>query len=116
MPRLQHTVTFRLNHPTGSAAETAFLRDAHTALTSIPGVEDFRIHAQVGSKSDLTFQFSMFFADEGAYTAYDTHPTHVAFVAERWVPEVAEFQEFDYVAMVDMTNLPESNPQGAGRR
>lgn len=99
MPRLQHTVTFRLIHPSGSAAEKTFLSDARTALTSIPGVEDFRIHAQVSAKSDLAFQFSMVFADAAAYAAYDQHPTHAAFVAERWVPEVAAFQEFDYVAV-----------------
>ncbi|MFB7249480.1 Dabb family protein [Microbacterium sp. NPDC056234] len=99
MSRIQHTVTFRLNHPSGSAAETTFLGDARATLTAIPGVEDFRVHAQVSPKSDLAFQFSMFFADESAYAAYDQHPTHVAFVAERWVPEVAAFQEFDYVVV-----------------
>ena len=99
MPRIQHTVTFRLVHPAGSPAEAGFLSDARTTLSSIPGVEDYRIHAQVSPKSDLTFQFSKVFADEGAYAAYDQHPAHVAFVAERWVPEVAAFQEFDYVAV-----------------
>ena len=97
MPRIQHTVTFRLIHPAGSPAEETFLNDARTTLTSIPGVEDFRIHAQVSPKSDLTFQFSMHFVDEATYTAYDEHPAHVAFVADRWVREVAAFQEFDYV-------------------
>ncbi|WP_460797904.1 Dabb family protein [Microbacterium sp. GXF0217] len=99
MPRLQHTVTFRLIHPGGSAAEQTFLSDAHRTLTAIPGVEDFRIHRQVSAKSDLTFQFSMHFADETAFAAYDQHPSHVAFVADRWVAEVAAFQEFDYIAV-----------------
>lgn len=99
MSRIQHTVNFRLAHPAGSAEEQRFLGDARAALTSIPGVEDFRISAQVSAKSDLAFQFSMEFADQAAYTAYDQHPTHVAFVSERWVPEVAAFQEYDYVAV-----------------
>lgn len=99
MTRIQHTVNFRLVHPAGSAEEQHFLDDARTALTSIPGVEEFRISAQVSAKSDLAFQFSMAFADQAAYTAYDQHPTHVSFVADRWVPEVEAFQEYDYVVI-----------------
>ncbi|GAB3597481.1 Dabb family protein [Microbacterium tumbae] len=97
MTRIQHTVNFRLIHPKGSDGESAFLADARHILTSIPGVEDFRVNAQVSAKSDLAFQFAMGFADQGAYDAYDGHPLHVAFVAERWVPEVAAFQEYDYI-------------------
>jgi hypothetical protein len=94
---IQHTVVFRLSHAEGSAEEQAFLADARAALTSIPGVDDFQVNRQVSPKSDLGHQFSMVFADEAAYQAYNDHPTHVAFVAERWVPEVAEFQEYDFV-------------------
>jgi len=94
---LQHTVVFRLVHAAESPEEAAFLADGRAALTSIPGVEDFRVNRQVSPKSGLRHQFSMVFADEAAYRAYNDHPTHVAFVAERWVPEVAEFQEYDFV-------------------
>jgi hypothetical protein len=38
----------------------------------------------------------MVFADREAYAAYDAHPDHVAFVEGRWVPEVADFQEYDF--------------------
>ncbi|MFE5408563.1 Dabb family protein [Microbacterium sp. NPDC056569] len=93
---IQHTVVFRLTHPAGSDEERAFLADARAALTSIPGVEDFRISRQVSAKSDLAHQFSMVFQDDAAYQSYNDHPTHVAFVADRWVPEVAEFQEYDF--------------------
>jgi len=96
---ITHTVVFRLVHASGSPAEAAFLDDAWQSLTSIPGVEDFRISRQVSAKSDLVFQFAMVFADQAAYDAYDAHPTHVGFVAERWVPEVAAFQEYDFVAL-----------------
>jgi Stress responsive A/B Barrel Domain len=94
---ITHTVTFRLAHDRGSAAEQDFLDTARRELSAIDGVQDFAISDQVGAKSDLTLQFSMVFADQAAYDAYNTHPAHVAFVSERWVPEVAEFQEFDYV-------------------
>ncbi|MFK4761532.1 Dabb family protein [Microbacterium sp. ZW T5_45] len=99
MTRIQHTVSFRLVHAPDSVEERLFLDDARAALASIPGVEDFRISAQISAKSDLAFQFSMEFADQAAYTAYDQHPTHVSFVAERWTSEVEAFQEYDYVAL-----------------
>ena len=47
-------------------------------------------------KSALTHQFSMRFADQAAYDAYNGHPAHVDFVATRWAHEVAEFQEYDF--------------------
>lgn len=94
---IQHTVVFRLVHPAGSAEEREFLATGHAVLTSIPGVADFTIRRQVSAKSDLTHQFSMVFDDQRAYDAYNVHPAHLAFVSERWVPEVAAFQEYDFV-------------------
>jgi hypothetical protein len=41
----------------------------------------------------------MEFADQAAYSAYDSHPDHTAFVRERWIPEVAAFMEIDYVPL-----------------
>ncbi|GAA1955059.1 Dabb family protein [Microbacterium aquimaris] len=94
---IQHTVVFRLAHAPGSSEEEAFLADARTTLSEISGVEEFRVHRQVSAKSDLRHQLSMVFADAEAYAAYNDHPAHVAFVAQRWMPEVAEFQEYDFV-------------------
>lgn len=95
---IQHTVVFRLVHPAGSAEEADFLDTGRATLTAIPGVTDFQVNRQVSAKSDLVWQFSMVFADQSAYDAYNTHPAHVGFVASRWVPEVEEFQEYDFVA------------------
>lgn len=92
---IQHTVCFTLVHPEGSDAERKFLTHGREVLSAVPGVEDFAVSRQVSPKSDLRFQFAMRFADEQAYRAYDSHPDHVAFVAQRWVPEVARFQELD---------------------
>ena len=94
---IQHTVVFRLVHPHGSPQADAFLADARRLLSSIPGVQQFAIQRQVSEKSDLTHQFTMVFANSAAYQDYNEHSTHVAFVAERWVPEVAQFQEYDFV-------------------
>lgn len=93
---IEHTVAFRLVHAPGSAEEAAFLDEARTALTSIPGVTGFAVRRQVSRKSPLTWQFRMHFADQAAYDAYDAHPTHVDFVQRRWTREVAEFQELDF--------------------
>lgn len=95
---IRHTVSFSLVHPEGSDAERAFLTRARTVLSAIPGVQDLEVNRQVSPKSDHRFQLSMRFADGQAYRAYDAHPDHVAFVAERWVPEVTRFQELDLVA------------------
>lgn len=96
---IQHTVVFRLVHPAGSEREEAFLADGRRILSAVPGVADFAVRRQVSPKSGLTFQFSMVFADAAAYAAYDAHPDHVAFVQNRWVPEVAEFQEYDFTSL-----------------
>lgn len=95
---IRHTVTFRLRHPADSELEQDFLRTARQELTSIPGVEDFAISRQVSAKSDLQWHFSMVFADQDTYDAYNVHPAHVGFVQGRWVPEVEAFQELDFVA------------------
>lgn len=94
---IQHTVVFRLVHEAGSAAENEFLDSGRTILTAIPGVTDFAVNRQVSPKSDLTWQFSMVFADRAAYDAYNVHPAHVSFVETRWQTEVDAFQEFDFV-------------------
>lgn len=95
---IRHTVVFSLNHAAGSAEEQAFLRDAKV-LAAIPGVEKFEQLRQVSPKNDYTFGFSMEFADQPAYSAYNEHPDHVTFVRDRWIPEVSRFLEIDYVAL-----------------
>jgi hypothetical protein len=95
---IRHTVVFRLQHAPGSAAEAGFLRTAREQLTPIPGVERFEVLRQVGAQSEFRFSLSMEFADAGAYRSYNGHPSHVAFVRDRWIPEVEEFLELDFEA------------------
>jgi Stress responsive A/B Barrel Domain len=94
---IRHTVVFRLRHEPGSPAEAAFLADAERALADIPGVERFERLREVSPKNSFSFGLSMEFADAAAYDSYNGHPSHRSFVQDRWVPEVAEFQEIDYV-------------------
>ena len=95
---IRHTVVFRLRHPKGSAAEAAFLAEARI-LAAIPGVTAFEQLRQVSPKNDYNFGFSMEFADAAAYEGYNDHPDHVAFVRDRWIPEVEAFLEIDYVPL-----------------
>jgi Stress responsive A/B Barrel Domain len=94
---IRHTVVFRLKHPRGSDAERDFLDTAQRMLVPIPGVRVFERLRQVSRKNGFTFGFSMEFADQAAYDGYNRHPDHVRFVQERWIPEVEEFLEIDYV-------------------
>ena len=93
---IRHTVVFTLTHPPGSAAEKKFLEDA-LVLTQIPTVQRFERLKQVSVKNGFKFGFSMEFADQAAYDAYNDHPIHVAFVRDRWKAEVSDFMEIDYV-------------------
>ena len=93
---IRHTVVFVLKHAHGSLKEKAFLRDAKATLETIPGVEKFEQLRQVSKKNDYHFGFSMEFADQAAYDGYNNHPVHVAFVQDRWIPEVDRFLEIDY--------------------
>ncbi|MBG1233163.1 Dabb family protein [Aestuariivirga litoralis] len=95
---IRHTAVFRLKHAAGSAEEASFLT-AIKKLVAIPGVEKFEVLRQVSPKNEFKFGVSMEFKDQAAYTGYNDHPDHVAFVQTRWIPEVAAFTEIDYVAL-----------------
>jgi hypothetical protein len=93
--RIRHTVSFVLRHEPGSPEEADFLAAA-AELAAIPGVERFEIVDEVSPKNPYRHGISMEFADAGAYSAYNRHPDHVRFVAERWEAEVTDFLEVDY--------------------
>jgi len=95
---MEHTVTFRLKHPAGSPAEAGFLSAAEE-LAGIPGVKDFRIRRQVSPKNSHTFGLSIHFDSDEDFRAYSNHPLHDAFVQERWITEVEDFQESDFKPM-----------------
>jgi hypothetical protein len=96
---IRHTVVFTLEHAEKSAQEKEFLADAKKILAKIPGVEHFEQLRQVSPKNDYRFGFSMEFSDQAAYSGYNDHPDHIAFVRDRWLPEVAAFLEIDYVPL-----------------
>lgn len=92
---IEHTVTFRLKHASGSKEERAFL-NAAAELASIPSVQDFQIRRQTSPKNTHTFGISMRFDSAAAYQAYNDDPLHVRFVEQRWLNEVVDFQEADF--------------------
>jgi hypothetical protein len=93
---IRHTVVFRLRHAPGSAEEGDFLRAASEQLAPIAGVERFEVLRQVGTQSEYRFSLSMEFADARTYSGYNEHPSHTAFVRDRWIPEVESFLELDF--------------------
>ena len=95
---IRHTALFRLKHAKGSTAEAAFLKAADV-LAAIPSVVNFEKLRQVSPKNDFTFCFAMEFASQKEYDFYNLHPDHVAFVRDRWIPEVQAFMEIDYVKL-----------------
>lgn len=95
---IRHSVIFSLKHVKESAAEAGFLKAADILL-AISTVQKFEKLRQVSAKNDYDFGFSMEFADQAAYDFYNAHPDHVAFVNDRWIPEVEKFLEIDYVVM-----------------
>ena len=95
---IRHTVAFRLRHQPGPDEETTFLADS-MALSRIPGVRRFEQLKPVSPKNDFRFGLSMEFDGPTAYDGYNSHPDHVAFVRDRWVPEVESFLEIDYAPL-----------------
>ncbi|MCI3927078.1 Dabb family protein [Paenibacillus sp. TRM 82003] len=96
--RIRHMAIFTLLHPEDAPETRRFLQDGQSILSAIPTVENFEVVHQVSPKNEFRFGFSMEFADQAAYDAYNVHPAHVDFVENRWKKEVAKFQEIDFAA------------------
>lgn len=90
---IQHTVAFRMN----DGADADYFLARAPELAAIGGVNDFEVLRQVGRKNDFTHCLSMYFDDQSAYDTYNSHPDHLAFVNDVWLPNVADFLELDYV-------------------
>ena len=102
---IRHTVVFTLKHPQARSRKSGSSSDAKRILSAIKGVTHFEQLRQVSPKNDYHFGFSMEFADQAAYTSYNDHPDHVAFVRDRWIPEVEAFLEIDYVPLALLSSV-----------
>jgi heme-degrading monooxygenase HmoA len=93
---IKHMVVFKLHAGKNNANAEQFLKISAEELTTIPGVEQFEVLRQVSAKADYDYGFSMVFANQADYEAYNNHPVHTQYVAERWMKEVSSFQEIDF--------------------
>ena len=93
---IQHMVIFDLGHPKDSEMARKFLNDGRQILSKIPVVHNFQVFDQVSLKNDYCYGFSMVFENQPAYTIYNNHPDHQAFVENRWKKEVTRFLEIDF--------------------
>ncbi len=91
-----HAVTFKLRHRIDSPEEKAFLKAA-MALAKLPKVMNFQCYKQISKKNSFDYGLSMTFASQQDYENYNSHPEHIKFVQDRWLPEVDDFLELDYV-------------------
>lgn len=96
MKRIRHSVIFCLKHGVDAPETEKFLKDGQTILSSIPVVEKFEVLRQVSPKNEYQFGFSMEFSNKDAYATYNSHPSHVDFVKNRWQKEVEKFLEIDF--------------------
>ncbi|AOZ92537.1 Dabb family protein [Paenibacillus crassostreae] len=94
---IKHMVIFNLHSGKDTPEAEAFLKDSATELAAIPGVQQFEIFHQVSIKNEYDYGFSMIFANQIAYDTYNNHPVHQNYVATRWLKEVSQFQEIDFI-------------------
>ena len=94
---IRHMVVFCLHKGKDTTEAEHFLKDSAAELAAIPGVQQFEVLRQISKKTDYDYGFSMVFADQAAYDAYNVHPAHIAYVEKRWVNEVSRFQEIDFI-------------------
>jgi len=93
---IRHMVIFNLKVEAGSPAAESFLQESRSILIQIPDVRNFEVFRQVSAKNDYDYGFSMEFAGQEEYDAYNSHPLHVEYVQSRWESEVERFLEIDF--------------------
>jgi hypothetical protein len=95
---IRHTVVFTLKHAAGSAEEGALPARCQGAGRH-SGRRKVRAIAPGQPQERLRLRLLDGIRRQAAYSGYNDHPDHVAFVRDRWIPEVARFLEIDYVAL-----------------
>lgn len=97
-PNIRHAGIFNFKAQTTEPEKHAFfvaLKD----LEQIDGVQNMENSRQTNPKNKFKYAFSMEFADENIYKAYNVHPSHDNFVQNYWLKYVADFMEIDTVRM-----------------
>lgn len=84
---ITHLVLFRLNDDTTAEQAEEFYRRLCELPSLVPGLDDFHPGRDLGLRpGNAQFGLRAHFADAEAFTAYATHPQHVAFIDECVTP------------------------------
>jgi hypothetical protein len=95
---IRHAGLLKFKTDVTVAEKQAFFK-ALQDLEQIEGVEKMEVSKQISPKNKFEYGFSMEFANEGIYKAYNVHPQHDAFVQNYWLKYVADFMEIDTVLL-----------------
>jgi hypothetical protein len=98
MKNIRHAGLFTFK-PTVTEAEKQAFNIALKDLEQIEGVQKMEISKQISPKNTFEYGFSMEFANDSIYKAYNIHPHHDAFVQNYWLKYVEDFMEIDTVQM-----------------
>jgi len=93
---IHHVVLIRLKPEVDGPRTRAFLDEARSLLSPIPGVKNFRSGIHIKSDSPFPCALVMDFSTTGDLQAYQVHPEHQSFVKEVLGPIVEEKQVYDY--------------------
>ncbi|MCS7462705.1 Dabb family protein [Paenibacillus doosanensis] len=96
---IRHQVLFCLQEHATDQDKEKFLQESESVLSAIPYVNKFEVLRQVSRKNDYDYAFSMEFADQTAYDAYNVHPEHVRYVEQVWNIQVLRFLEIDLISL-----------------
>ena len=96
--RIRHTVIFKLTCKKGSVEEQDFF-NAAKLLANINGVEKFECLEQISKQNKYEYGLSMEFSSQDLYDRYTNHPDHISFVKNKWLKEVDDFMEIDYLVL-----------------
>ena len=93
---LRHSVILKLKPALTEDEQCAFFK-AVDNLATLPNVQKFEVLRQISPKNKFEYGISMEFETQAHYDTYSTHPQHIAFVEDWWIPNVEDFLEIDYL-------------------
>jgi len=74
----------------------AAIESGRVLLLAIPGVEQMSFGRALSPGESRSWYVRIRFRDEEAMQVYETHPNHITFGIEQWLPIIAEQVTIDY--------------------
>lgn len=78
------------------AQRDAVAEAGRVALSAIPGVETVSFGIAAAADEPYAWYVRIRFRDEQARQQFDTHPAHLDFVFQQWVPALKDYSVRDY--------------------